>query len=199
MPETLETPKAMVPPSAVAASNVGADNICIKDEVRAAAQRSATGLYKANMAAANLDRSKLIAKVCAIVKSKRGLAEKQLPKEVYEEVCNEVSNLLQSYFDDVVSKFAGMAYKSSPVFRKAHETAPVAVRHTLSSVQEIGFKEQRLLLDIKLSDANDKLRKAYAICNDDRITKWTRAVSSIETMLAALTEAELIASETAVK
>lgn len=192
-----ETPKAMIPASADAASNIGAD-VNIREEVIAAAKKAATGIYSAHVVQPRqLDRVKLISKVCAIVKSKRGLNEKSLPAELYDKVIDEVNQYTQDTFSRMLTGVSGLTYKESPVFRKSHETAPVAIKRTITAIREIEFKEQRLLLNVKLTDAQDKLKKAYALSNDERIAKWSKIVASTETMLAQLNEAELLAKEAA--
>jgi hypothetical protein len=193
----LATTLESVPANAAAASSVGADNIDIDAEIATAARRAAKGTYAHHLGVdseLSLDPSKLIPKVCAVIKSKRGMNENKLPEDLHKQICDKVFSFVTGVFKDKIQPHANLTYKKTPIFRKNHEVSPVALRHTYSSIQEIGFKEQRLLLNTRVSEARRKLEQALESNIADRITKWTKALDTAEQMLATLDNSEAIAS-----
>lgn len=185
------------PANAAVASNIGADDINIAAEIEAAAKRQLKGTYSHHLgtdACLQLDPAKLIPKVCAVIKSKRGLGENKLPEAVHKEVCDKVFEYVNNVFKQRVQPHANLTYKKTPVFRKAHEVSPVAIKHTYSSIQEISFKEQRFLLNTRVNEARRKLENAIQANIAERITKCQRALDTAETMLATLANSEAVAA-----
>lgn len=185
------------PANAAVASNIGADDINIAAEIEAAAKRQLKGTYSHHLGAdacLQLDPAKLIPKVCAVIKSKRGLGENKLPEAVHKEVCDKVFEYVTNVFKQRVQPHANLTYKKTPVFRKAHEVSPVAIKHTYSSIQEISFKEQRFLLNTRVNEARRKLENAIQANIAERITKCQRALDTAETMLATLANSEAVAA-----
>lgn len=191
--QTLEA----VPSNAVAASNVGAENINVDAEIAEAARRQTKSVYGQHLGAdatLSLDPAKLIPKVCSIVKSKRGLREKNLPEELHKEICDKVFEFVTNVFKQRVQPHASLTYKKTPVFRKSHEVSPVAIKHMYSSIQECSFKEQRFLLNMRVNEARRKLENAYNSNITSRIEKCQKTLDTAEEMLATLSNSEAIAA-----
>ena len=201
MNTTEQTAPSEIVPQNEAASNIGADNIDIKAEVRAAAKmvvRGIGGTSKA-LAAFDLDRQKLGAKVLSVVRSKRGMGEKAVPRDVYDNIMGEVDAYINETLTREVLSGAKASVKRSFMFRKGHDTAPVAIRVTATSIHETTFKEQRFALNCKMNAANKRVEEAYKNGTQERIDKAQDGVNAvlemIRTLDAAIASAQMAMSE----
>lgn len=183
-----ETPKSELVPQNQAASNIGADNIDYAAEVRQAAHMVVRGKAASSkaLAAFDLDRQKLGAKVLSVVRSKRGLGEKAVPREVFDAIMTEVDSFIKDTLTREILSGAKATVKRSFVYRKHHDTAPVAIKCTAVSIHETTFKEQRFALNCKLNDANRRVEAAYKNGTQERIDRAQDGVNAVLEMLRTL-------------